>query len=146
MYGAMQKGGYTLIFRDERNDWAMDLREARRAAEKAARDRISERVRLAGELGVLAQRRLEMEQGVDVALERANALMQAAKDSGQRLVDAASARLDEASSQYESAYAAALSAGWTTADLDEIGFNNDGPADRIIVLPDESQDRITHDQ
>ena len=124
----------------------MDLREARRAAEKAARDRVSERVRLAGELGVLAQRRIEMEHGVDVALERARALMQAAKESGQRLVDAASASLDEASSQYENAYAAALYAGWTTADLDDIGFNNGGPADRVIVLPDESQDRMAQDQ
>jgi phage replication-related protein YjqB (UPF0714/DUF867 family) len=120
----------------------LDLREARRAAEKAARDRIAERVRLAGELGVLAQCCVETEHGVEVAQERADALVQAAKESGQRVVDVASTKFDEARSQYENAYAAALSAGWTTSDLEDVGFNRSGLADRQTTISEISQDRI----
>lgn len=124
----------------------MDLREARRAAEKAARDRIAERVRLVGELGVLAQRRFEMERAVQSAQERADALIQAAKESGQRIVDTASHHLAEASQQYESAYAAALSAGWAAADLDGIGFTISGVDVIDLTSVSEKQDRIHQDR
>jgi hypothetical protein len=104
----------------------MDLREARRAAEKAAREKISDRVRLAGELGVLAQRQAEMTAALALARERAAAIVVAAQDSAQRILDVAAGNLDEASAQYGSAYAAALTAGWSESDLNGIGFADHG--------------------
>ncbi|MGH8888176.1 MAG: hypothetical protein ACRDV3_00260 [Acidothermaceae bacterium] len=104
------------------------MREARRAAEKVARARVSERVKLIGELGVLVKRREQAATAVITVQARADAMVEAARIAGQKLVDAAEQHRIAVDESYERAYRAALSAGWAAEELGGIGLPSVPPA------------------
>ncbi|MGH3629406.1 MAG: hypothetical protein ACRDRL_18455, partial [Sciscionella sp.] len=101
----------------------MDMREARRAAEKLAREKVSQRVKIVGELGVLAKRRDQAEAGVDAARIHANSMVEAAQVAGDKLVEVARDKQRKIEEQYQNAYGTALSAGWNVGDLEGIGLS-----------------------
>lgn len=100
----------------------MDTRVARRAAEKAARDLITSRAVVVGELGVVAAERAQLAEGVSAANRRGRDLVAAAEAEAARLVAAAQDLVAEADQRYTDVYNAATGAGWTSADLVALGF------------------------
>ncbi len=104
----------------------MDARDARRAAEKAARDLISTRAALIGELGVAAARHTDTTNAVTDAQHHAEALLDEARRRGNQLVRDAQTAVEVTAAACAAAYDSATAAGWTPAELDQLGFP--GPA------------------
>ncbi len=100
----------------------MDTRAARRAAEKAARDLISHRATLVGELGVAQAERTQLEDDVAAAAERGRQLIAEAQAEAARLLEHAQACVRDAEQRYTDVYTSATAAGWTPADLTALGF------------------------
>ena len=100
----------------------MDSRTARRTAEKAARDLITSRAALVGELGVTQAERTRLAQEVLAATEHGRQLVAAAQAEAARLVAAAQDLVHDGEQRYADAYTAATTAGWTTGDLTALGF------------------------
>ncbi len=106
----------------------MDSRTARRAAEKAARDLITSRAALVGELGVLHAERARLATDTDDATERGRQLVADAQAQAAHLVAAARDLSRDADQRYTHAYDAATSGGWTPTDLTALGFQPAQPA------------------
>lgn len=100
----------------------MDAREARRAAEKAARDLINARATVIGDLGVAASAHTDSATAVTRAHERAAALIEEARQQGAQLVEAAEQDAAAAAATYADAITAALAAGWTREELTSLQF------------------------
>ncbi len=104
----------------------MDARDARRAAEKAARDLINTRAALIGGLGVAAARHANTTTGLTHAQHHAEALLDEARHRGAQLVHDAQSAVDDAAAACAAAYSSAT--GWTPAELDQLGFPAPRPA------------------
>lgn len=100
----------------------MDTRTARRAAERAARDLLTSRAAVAGEVGVVAAERAQLAEDVTAATSRGRDLIAAAEAEAARLIAAAQDLVVEADQRYADVYSAATGAGWTPADLTALGF------------------------
>jgi len=100
----------------------MDARDARRAAEKAARDLINTRAALIGELGVAAARHTDTTNAVAHAQHQAEALLDEARCRGNQLIHDAQTAVDDTAGACAAAYDSATAAGWTPAELDQLGF------------------------
>ncbi len=131
----------------------MDARDARRAAEKAARDLINTRAALIGELGVAAARHANTTTGLTHAQHHAEALLDEARRRGAQLVHDAQSAVDDAAAACAAAYSSATAAGWTPAELDQLGFpaptprRRTRPADKPASTPDPGMRSIgRHDQ
>ena len=110
----------------------MDTRTARRAAEKAARDLITDRAALIGELAVARAERTQLDTDITAAGERGRQLVTAAQAEAAALLDTAQAGVRQADQRYADLYGAATAAGWAPADLTALGFapSNDHPQRR----------------
>lgn len=100
----------------------MDTRAARRAAEKAARDLMTSRAALVGELGVVQAELGQLAEDVAAVTTRGRQLVAAAEDEAARLVAAAQAVVVNSEQRYADVYGAATAGGWTPADLSALGF------------------------
>ena len=126
----------------------MDTRAARRAAEKAARDLITSRTALIGELGVAQAERTQLDDDITAAAERGRALVAAAEAEAARMLQAAQACVRDADQHYTELYSAATAAGWAPTDLTALGFPpGDNPAPRrrrpIAAAPHQTQTSTT---
>jgi hypothetical protein len=108
----------------------MDARDARRAAEKAARDLINTRAALIGELGVAAARHTDTTTGVTHAHHHAQALLDEARRRGNQLVRDAQTAAEDTAAASAAAYDSATAAGWTPTELDQLGFPAPTPPGR----------------
>jgi len=129
----------------------MDARDARRAAEKAARDLINTRAALIGELGVAAARHANTTTGLTHAQHHAEALLDEARRRGAQLVHDAQSAVDDAAAACAAAYSSATAAGWTPAEHDPHGLPPPPPprrpADKPASTPDPGMRSIgRHDQ
>jgi hypothetical protein len=100
----------------------VDTRNARRSAEKAARELINARSAVIGELGVAHAERLKLAAEVDGAAEEGRRLTSVAALRAAELVGAAHDRSRSGQERYAEAIAAAVAAGWTMSDLRAMGF------------------------
>lgn len=100
----------------------MDSRTARRTAEKAARDLVTTRAALVGEVGVAAAERTQLTDDITAATERGRQLVASAQAEAARLVAAAQDLVTAGEQRYTDAYTAATAAGWTPSDLTALGF------------------------
>ena len=100
-----------------------DAREARRAAEKTARDRLAgPLISAAGELGVAVAQRQTAVADVAEVQQRAREHVQRAQQEADQMLTAARARVTAADTEYRRAHAAALTAGWSTGALHDMGY------------------------
>ena len=100
-----------------------DAREARRAAEKAARDRLAgPLISAAGELGVAVAQRHTAAAGVAEVQRRAREHVQRAQQEAEQMLTDARAQVTAADTEYRRAHTAALAAGWSTAALHDMGY------------------------
>ena len=106
----------------------MDTRTARRAAEKAARDLITTRAALVGELGVAAAERTALANDITAAIDRGRELVASAEAEAARLVATAQELAATGHERYTDAYTAATAAGWTPADLTALGYAPSTPS------------------
>jgi hypothetical protein len=95
----------------------MDAREARRAAEKTARDLITTRTTLIGDLGMAVHHRETATQGVTDARAEGAKLLDAARKQAAELITAANGAITAAEQSYADAYTAALDGGWQKTEL-----------------------------
>lgn len=131
----------------------MDNRTARRAAEKAARDLITSRTALVGQLGVAHAERTQLTADVTAAAARGRQLVEAAEAEAARLVAAAQDLAADGETRYADVYSAATTEGWTPADLTALGFATGNttpqrrrrtlapttePAPRPVTLPEQA--------
>lgn len=100
----------------------MEARTARRSAEKAARDLIRSRAAFVGELAALHSDRLRLTHDVTTAAARGEQLVEEAKAEAASRLAVASELAQDGERRYADAHAAAVAAGWTTADLAALGF------------------------
>lgn len=104
-----------------------DVRGARRAAEKAARERLAgPLISAVGELGVAIAQQTAAGAGVGTAEQRAHEHMQQAQVEADAMVAEARSQIGVADEQYRKAHEAAVTAGWATAALADMGY--DAPA------------------
>lgn len=111
----------------------MDTRAARRAAEKAARSLMNSRATLVGQLGVTHAEKARLAEDVVAAAARGQQLVADAEAEAARLVAAAQDLTQDGEQRYADAYNAAMTGGWTPADLHALGFqptNSSGPRRR----------------
>jgi hypothetical protein len=94
-----------------------DAREARRSAEKAARDLINDRAALIGDLGTSAHHRATTKDGVATARAEGALLIAAARAQAATLVTTATDAVASADQAYAAAYTAALTGGWQRSEL-----------------------------
>ena len=100
----------------------MDNRTARRTAEKAARDLVATRAAVVGDLGVASAERTDQAAAVTAAQQYGQKLLRAAQEQSEQLVAAAQQNAEDATARYADAHQRALAAGWTSSDLDDLGF------------------------
>lgn len=97
--------------------------QARKAAEKAARDRLAgPLITAAGELGVAVAQRHTAASGVHAAQEQAREHIRLAQQHAEQIVADAHAQVTNADEQYRHAHTAALAAGWSAAALHDMGY------------------------
>lgn len=114
----------------------METREARRAAEKAAKERLGgPLIAAVGELGVAVARQQASVAAVAAAREQGRALVLAAQQEADRLAAEARVGIAEADEEYRAAHDAALRAGWFSAALVEMGYDGPPPRRRSRVTP-----------
>ncbi len=100
-----------------------ETREARRAAEKAARDRLGgPLISTAGELGVAVAQRDAAAAAVADAQEQAREHVRRAQQEAEQIVTDARAQVTAADKEYRRAHAAALTAGWSATALHDMGY------------------------
>ena len=116
----------------------MDTRTARRAAEKAARELITDRAAVVGELAVAHAERTQVDALVTSAGERGRQLVAAAEAEAAGLLDTAQAGVRHADQRYADVYSAATAAGWAAADLTALGFQPAPTRTRRRTSPDQS--------
>jgi hypothetical protein len=96
--------------------------DPRRQAEQAARELLGTRVAAVGDLADAARRRAGATEDVTAARSRADELVRAARRDGDALVEQARADEVAAGGVYAAAFQAAVDAGWTPAQLNELGY------------------------
>ena len=100
----------------------MDVRDARRAAEKAARDLLNARTRVVGDLAVATAARAKATDAAARAGDQGRALVEAAKREAASITEAAAIVVADADAGYAAAHRAATAAGWQPAELTALGF------------------------
>ena len=96
---------------------------ARRAAERAARNRLAgPLISAVGELGVAVAERGTAAAGVPVAEEQAREHVRRAQAEAQEMVAAARAQVAAADDSYQAAHRAATDAGWSAAALVDMSY------------------------
>lgn len=101
-----------------------DLRNVRRSAERAARELMSVKLALVGDLGAAQMAQATATGGVDEARAEGRALVDRARQEGDRLVTQARRAAEETAAQYAETYAAAVAGGWTPDDLLGLGYSS----------------------
>ena len=113
-----------------------DAREARRAAEKAARDRLAgPLINAAGELGVAAAQRQTAAAHVAQVQQRAREHVQRAQQEAEQMLADAHAQVTAADTEYRRAHTAALTAGWSAGALHDMGYTAPPAAKRTRTTP-----------
>ena len=98
-----------------------EIRDARRAAERAARERLGgPLISAAGELGVAAAQRKAA--GVASAQQQAQEHLARAQAEAERMVADARAAVTAADEQYRRAHEEAVAAGWAPGALTDMGY------------------------
>ncbi len=98
-------------------------REARRAAERTARERLAgPLISAVGELGVAVAGREAAAAAVATATERAREHVRRAQIEADQMVSMASEAVTAAEEEYRLAHAAAVEAGWSPAALEDMGY------------------------
>ena len=101
----------------------MDMREARRTAEKAARDLLGgPLITAAGALGVAVAAQQTAAAGVLTAQDRAQQHLQQAQRDAEQMVTDARTEISTADDAYRQTYQAAVTAGWAPAALTDMGY------------------------
>ena len=100
-----------------------DVRGARRAAEKAARERLGgPLIAAVGQLGVAVAERHAAGEQVGVAEDRAREHVRRAQQEAEEMVAAARAQVTVTEDSYRQAHDAAVAAGWSPAALSDMGY------------------------
>ncbi len=108
-----------------------ELKEARRAAEKAARERLAgPLINAAGQLGVAAAQQQAAAAGVNDAKQQAQAHLRQAQLEADSMLTQARDHVSAADDDYRQAHHAALTAGWSPAALADMGYHPPAPAKR----------------
>ena len=101
----------------------MDMREARRTAEKAARELLGgPLITAAGALGVAVAAQQTAANGVLTAQERAQQHLQQAQREANQIITDARTQISTADDDYRKAHQAAVTAGWAPAALTDMGY------------------------
>lgn len=101
----------------------MDAREARRAAEKAAKEQLANSlIGLVGDLGVSHAKQGTYRDAIGDAEKEAKRLIEEAQAKGAELVKNAREAAEAADADYASTHAKAVAAGWTAENLANIGY------------------------
>ena len=99
------------------------MRDARRAAERAARERLGgPLINAAGELGVAAAQREAAAAGVAGAQQQAREHLARAQAEAERMVTDARAVVTAADERYRRAHEGAVAAGWAPSALTDMGY------------------------
>jgi len=108
-----------------------ELKGARRAAEKAARERLAgPLINAAGQLGVAAAQQQAAAAGVDDAKQQAQAHLREAQLEADSMLTQARDHVTAADEDYRQAHRAALTAGWLPAALADMGYSPPAPPKR----------------
>ncbi len=108
-----------------------ELKAARRAAEKAARERLAgPLINAAGQLGVAAAQQQAAAAAVDDAKQQAQAHLRQAQLEADRMLTQARDHVTAADDHYRQAHHAALTAGWSPAALADMGYTPPASARR----------------
>jgi cell division septum initiation protein DivIVA len=100
-----------------------ELTGARRAAERAARERLAgPLINAAGQLGVAAAQQQAAAAGVDDAKQQAQAHLREAQLEADSMLTQARDQVTAADDDYRQAHHAALTAGWSPAALADMGY------------------------
>lgn len=100
-----------------------EVRGARRAAEKAARERLAgPLINAAGELGVAVAQQQAAAADVGAAEQRAREHMRHAQAEADAMVTEARSQIGAADDDYRQAHEAAVTAGWSVAALADMGY------------------------
>jgi hypothetical protein len=100
----------------------MEAREARRTAEKAARDLITTRTTLIGDLAIAVHNRDTATHGVTAARADGAKLVDAARKQAAQLLATATDAVAKADDSYATAYTAALTGGWHKTELKTMNY------------------------
>ena len=101
----------------------MDMREARRTAEKAARDLLGgPLITAAGALGVAVAAQQAAADGVNAAHDQAQQHLQQAQREADEIITDARAQVGTAEDGYRQAHQAAVTAGWAPSALADMGY------------------------
>jgi len=104
------------------------LKGARRAAKKAARERLAgPLINAAGQLGVAAAQQQAAAAGVDDAQQQAQAHLRQAQLEADSMLTQARDHVSAADDDYRQAHHAALTAGWSPAALADMGYHPPAP-------------------
>jgi hypothetical protein len=122
MSSGVTRTAHARSFRARLASAAMDSRDTRRAAEKAARALLQARAAAVGDLAVADTSRAAAGERLTAAVGDGQALIEAAQQQAAQLLTDARAGLDDAHSSYAAAHAAALDAGWQPAELATLGY------------------------
>lgn len=108
----------------------VDVKRARREAEKAAREALSGTlVGVAGDLGAALAGQQEATAAVQTAHAKGESIIEAARREAAAVVQAAEVEASAAGESYTAAWNAAKDAGWTPAQLRSMGYSKP-PASR----------------
>lgn len=99
------------------------VRGARRAAEKAARERLAgPLINAAGELGVAVAQQQAAAAGVGAAEQQAREHVRHAQAEADAMITQARSQVGAADDDYRQAHEAAVTAGWLPAALTDMGY------------------------
>ena len=102
----------------------MDMREARRTAEKAARDLLGgPLITAAGALGVAVAAQQAAADGVNAAHDQAQQHLQQAQREAEQIITDARTQIGAADDNYRHTHQAAITAGWAPAALTDMGYS-----------------------
>ena len=101
----------------------MDMREARRTAEKAARELLGgPLITAAGALGVAIAAQQTAAAGILTAQDRAQQHLQQAQREAEQIITNARTEISTADNNYRQAHQDAVTAGWAPAALTDMGY------------------------
>lgn len=100
----------------------MDAKEARRAAEKAAREAMTAKVAVVGDLGAVHTDYTGAADQIEAARAKGRELIAAAEARAAELVDAATEAQRTLGDRYATAHRSAVDVGWSSAELARMGF------------------------
>lgn len=110
----------------------MDAREARRAAEKAAKEQLQQTlVGVVGDLGVAHAQRVDASTGVTDAAQQGRELVKQAEARAAELTATAKEAVEQAEADYVAAFEGAVTAGWSAGTLAGMGYDRPGKTRRV---------------